>query len=142
MFQLGEFVSMVLISILGSLIFLGGWQWPWSLFDESVPVAAQVALMVVKTSVVHLLLHVDPRQPAAPAHRPDDVVLLADTVALRLAANHINGLVLVYDWPNEILIVLSGGSRRRGSLPDLSDCPAIAGVRYRARQLQRVGSVL
>jgi len=51
MFQLGEFVSMVLISILGSLVFLGGWQWPWSLFDESVPVAAQVAMMALKTSV-------------------------------------------------------------------------------------------
>src|SRR5437899_11178405 len=50
MFQLGEFVNLVLISILGSLIFLGGWQWPWSVFDESVPVVAQIAMMAVKTA--------------------------------------------------------------------------------------------
>src|SRR5439155_13997158 len=51
MFQLGEFVNLVLISILGSLIFLGGWQWPWSMFERSVPVFWQVVQMALKTGV-------------------------------------------------------------------------------------------
>ena len=39
----------VLISLLGSLIFLGGWIWPVSIFTDDVPAVVQALLMLVKT---------------------------------------------------------------------------------------------
>jgi NADH-quinone oxidoreductase subunit H len=140
MFQLGEFVSMVLISILGSLIFLGGWQWPWSLFDESVPVIAQVGMMAAKT-MVFILFFMWVRA-SLPRLRIDQMMSFCWQVLLPFAFVQIiiNGLVLVYDWPNETLIVLSGAAALAASYVTYR-AARTSGVRYEPG-LQRVGSVL
>jgi NADH-quinone oxidoreductase subunit H len=140
MFQLGEFVSMVLISILGSLIFLGGWQWPWSVFDESVPVTAQVAMMALKTTVfIFFFMWI---RTSLPRLRIDQMMSFCWQILLPFAFLQIivNGLVLVYDWPNEILIFLSGGAAAAAVYLTYRTARA-SGVRYEPG-LQRVGSVL
>jgi NADH-quinone oxidoreductase subunit H len=140
MFQLGEFVSMVLISILGSLIFLGGWQWPWSLFDESVPVAAQVGLMAAKTSVfIFFFMWI---RTSLPRLRIDQMMSFCWQILLPFAFLQIilNGLVLVYDWPNETLILLSGVASV-AALYLTNRTARMSGVRFEPG-LQRVGSVL
>jgi NADH-quinone oxidoreductase subunit H len=140
MFQLGEFVSMVLISILGSLIFLGGWQWPWSVFDASVPVAAQVAIMALKTSVfIFFFMWI---RTSLPRLRIDQMMSFCWQILLPFALLQIilNGLVLVYDWPNEILIFLSGAASVT-ALYLTNRTARMSGVRFEPG-LQRVGSVL
>jgi NADH-quinone oxidoreductase subunit H len=110
MFQLGEFVSMVLMSILGSLLFFGGWQWPVSWFTDDVPVVAQVLLMAVKT-FTFILFFIWMRF-TMPRLRIDQLMAYCWQFLLPLAFLQIiiNGLVLVYDWPNVILTVLSGAA--------------------------------
>ncbi len=140
MFQLGEFVSMVLISILGSLIFLGGWQWPWSLFDESVPVAAQVVTMMIKASLfIFFFMWV---RASLPRLRIDQMMSFCWQILLPFAFLQIiiNGLVLVYDWPNETLIPLSGAAAT-GAFYVTYRAARLSGVRYQPGY-QRVGSVL
>ena len=140
MFQLGEYVSLVLISILGSLIFLGGWQWPWSVFDETVPVAAQVAIMVVKTSA--FILFFMWMRASLPRLRIDQMMSFCWQLLLPFAFLQIiiNGLVLVYDWPNETLILLSGAAAA-GAIYLTHRAARSSGVRYQPG-FERVGSVL
>jgi NADH-quinone oxidoreductase subunit H len=140
MFQLGEFVSMVIISILASLIFLGGWEWPWSLFDESVPVPAQVAMMFIKTSAfIFFFIWV---RASLPRLRIDQMMSFCWQILLPFAFLQIilNGLVLVYDWPNETLILLSGAAAVASGYVTYRAARA-SGVQYQPR-LDRVGSVL
>lgn len=140
MFQLGEFVSMVLISILGSLIFIGGWNWPWSLFDESVPVVVQVVTMAVKTSMfIFVFMWV---RASLPRLRIDQMMSFCWQMLLPFAFLQIiiNGLVLVYDWPNEMLIPLSGLATA-GAFYLTYRAARLSGVRYEPGY-QRVGSVL
>jgi NADH-quinone oxidoreductase subunit H len=110
MFQLGEFVSMVLISMLGSLIFLGGWNWPVSLFTNDVPVPAQVILMLVKTfSFIIFFMWM---RASLPRLRIDQLMAYCWQFLLPFAFLQIiiNGFVLVYGWPDVIMTVLSGAS--------------------------------
>lgn len=140
MFQLGEFVSMVLISILGSLIFLGGWQWPWSMFDESVPVAAQVVTMLAKTSLfIFFFMWV---RASLPRLRIDQMMSFCWQLLLPFAFLQIiiNGLVLVYDWPNETMVLLSGAAAA-GAIYLTYRAARMSGVRYQPGH-QQVGSVL
>ena len=143
MFQLGEFVSMVLISILGSLIFLGGWIWPWSLFDDSVPVAAQVGMMLAKTFA--FILFFMWMRASLPRLRIDQLMAYCWQFLLPFAFLQIiiNGLVLVYDWPNVIITVLSGASAAI-ALYLTYRAARTQGVQYPAGGFsgQRVGSVL
>jgi NADH-quinone oxidoreductase subunit H len=140
MFQLGEYVNLVLISILGSLIFLGGWQWPWSMFDESVPVAAQVVMMLAKTSV--FILFFMWMRASLPRLRIDQMMSFCWQLLLPFAFLQIiiNGLVLVYDWPNETLFVFSGAAAAAAVYIAYRAARA-SGVQYQPGY-QRVGSVL
>jgi NADH-quinone oxidoreductase subunit H len=133
-------VSMVLISILGSLIFLGGWLWPWSVFDESVPVWAQVGLMTIKTAVfIFFFMWV---RASLPRLRIDQMMSFCWQILLPFAFLQIiiNGLVLVYDWPNETLILLSGATAA-AAIYLTYRMARMSGVRYEPG-FQRVGSVL
>ncbi len=140
MFQLGEFVSLVLISILGSLLFLGGWNWPWSLFDSSVPVAAQVVQMAVKASL--FIFFFMWMRASLPRLRIDQMMSFCWQLLLPFAFLQIiiNGLVLVYDWPNQIMIVLSGAAAAAAVYVTYRAARE-SGVRYEPGY-QRVGSVL
>ncbi len=140
MFQLGEFVSMVLISILGSLIFLGGWQWP---VGGDVPVVVQVALMAVKTSA--FILFFIWMRASLPRLRIDQMMAYCWQLLLPFAFLQIiiNGLVLAYDWPDWTLTIMSLAAL--GALLYLTNRAARqSGVTYQpsAASAQRVGSVL
>ena len=141
MFQLGEFVSMVLISILGSLIFLGGWNWPWSLIDRDVPVVAQVVMMAVKTSL--FIFFFIWMRASLPRLRIDQMMSFCWQILLPFALLQIiiNGLVLVYGWPDEFLFVLSGAISA-GAIYVTYRAARASGVRYEPGGVQRVGSVL
>jgi NADH-quinone oxidoreductase subunit H len=140
MFQLGEYVNLVLISILGSLIFLGGWQWPWSMFEESVPVVAQVAIMLVKTGA--FIFFFMWMRASLPRLRIDQMMTFCWQLLLPFAFLQIiiNGFVLVYDWPNETLFLLSGAAAA-AALYITYRAARASGVQYQPGY-QRVGSVL
>jgi NADH-quinone oxidoreductase subunit H len=143
MFQLGEFVSMVLISILASLIFLGGWLWPVSWFTNDVPVVAQVILMLLKTSF--FIAFFIWMRFSLPRLRIDQLMAYCWQFLLPFAFLQIliNGLVLVYDMPDVILTILSGGSAAAAAYLTYRAARA-SGVRYQPADFggQRVGSVL
>jgi NADH-quinone oxidoreductase subunit H len=138
MFQLGEFTSMVLISILASLIFLGGWIWP---FNDSLPGIAQVALMGAKT--LAFILFFMWMRASLPRLRIDQLMALCWQILLpfTLLQIIINGLVLTYDWPDWTLTILSGGSAAL-MVFIVYQVARRSGVIYRAPTAQRVGSVL
>jgi NADH-quinone oxidoreductase subunit H len=140
MFQLAEFVSMVLISILGSLIFLGGWQWP---LGGDVPVVGQVALMAVKTT--GFILFFIWMRASLPRLRVDQLMAYCWQLLLPFAFLQIiiNGLVLAYDWPNWTLTVMSLAAL--GALLYLTNRAARqSGVTHQpsTASAQSVGSVL
>ncbi len=136
MFQMGEFVSLVMISVLGSLIFLGGWNWPIS----SDSVAPQVIQMLIKTSA--FILFFMWMRGSMPRLRIDQMMQYCWQILLPLAFLQIiiNGLVLVYDWPDGLLTVLSGAALALALYLTYRAARA-SGVRYQPG-FERVGSVL
>ncbi len=137
MFQMAEFVNMVLISVLASLLFLGGWNWP---LGNGAGVGLQVALIFVKTSA--FILFFMWMRFSLPRLRIDQMMAFCWQVLLPFAFLQIiiNGWVLVYGWPDWVLGALSGAATL-----------AAGYVTYRAARqaaepvsarLQRVGSVL
>lgn len=107
MFQMGEFVSLVLISILASLVFLGGWSFPFG--NDAAPVL-QAGVMVVKT--FGFILFFMWMRASLPRLRIDQMMSFCWQLLLPFAFLQIliNGLVLVYDWPDWTLGVFSGAA--------------------------------
>jgi NADH-quinone oxidoreductase subunit H len=138
MFQLAEFASLVLISVLASLIFLGGWIWP---FSSDLDVWAQVILMLIKTT--SFIIFFMWMRGSMPRLRIDQLMVLCWQILIpfTLLQIVINGLVLVYEWPDWTLAILSGAA-----------AAALVGVIYQAARragsiaqptaAQRVGGVL
>ena len=139
MFQMGEFVSLVLISVLASLIFLGGWIWP---FNSDNATWLQVLLMAVKTSA--FILFFMWMRVSVPRLRIDQLMALCWQILLPFTFLQIiiNGLVLVYDWPDYTLTILSGAAAiAMGTL--VYQTARRTGVLYQTPGVaQRVGSVL
>lgn len=104
MFQMGEFVSLVLISILGSILFLGGWSFPFG--NDAAP-GLQAATMGVKT--IALILFFMWMRGSLPRLRIDQLMSFCWQLLLPFAFLQIalNGLVLVYDWEKVTLTVFS-----------------------------------
>lgn len=139
MFQLGEFVSMVLISILASLVFLGGWHWP---FGSDVPVAGQAAIMFVKTFT--FILFFMWMRGSLPRLRVDQLMSYCWQLLLPFAFLQIiiNGLVLAYGWEDWTLTILSGAATA-GFLYVTYWAARRTGVVYQPPMAeQRVGSVM
>jgi NADH-quinone oxidoreductase subunit H len=136
MFQMAEFVNLVLISVLGSLLFLGGWNWPIS-SDSAAP---QVIQMLIKTFV--FILAFMWMRGSLPRLRIDQMMQYCWQILLPLAFLQIiiNGLVLVYDWPDGILTVLSGAAMAL-ALYITYRAARVSGVRHQPG-FERVGSVL
>ena len=105
MFQLTEYASMWAFSVFGSTMFLGGWEYPkggdwgwgWQLFLTFVKSGAWIiAIMWVRTTVPRL--------------RIDQLMSFCWKVLLplSLAQMLMNGFILVYGWPQQLLTLTSG----------------------------------
>ena len=137
MFQMAEFVSMVLLSVLGSLLFLGGWNWPGG---NEVGAALQVPLILFKTSL--FILFFMWMRASLPRLRIDQLMAFCWQVLLPFAFLQIiiNGLVLVYDWPDVFLGLFSGAAAIAATYLTFKAVRQAA-VPFTPR-LHRVGSVL
>ncbi|MGH2632398.1 MAG: NADH-quinone oxidoreductase subunit NuoH [Tepidiformaceae bacterium] len=105
MFQLTEYASMWAFSVFGSVIFLGGWEYPkggdwgwgWQLFLTFAKSAVWIfAIMWVRITVPRL--------------RVDQLMTFCWKVLLPLSLLQMlmNGFILVYGWPEELLTLTSG----------------------------------
>ena len=107
MFQLSEYVSLVLIAVLGSLIFLGGWNWP---LGNEVGIGLQLAWIIIKASLFIAFFFV--ARASLPRLRIDQLMAFAWQVLIPFAFLQmiLNGFVLVYDLPHWTLGVMSGAA--------------------------------
>jgi len=105
LYALTEYTNMFALCTLGSLIFLGGWNWPlgleWGWWW-------QLALIFAKTSA--LILVVMWVNATFPRVRVDQLMSFCWKLLLPLAFVQVflNGLILVYDWPDWTFLVTSG----------------------------------
>ena len=133
MFFFAEYVNVFMLSVLGSLVFLGGWNWP---LGNEVGWPLQLVLIFAKTSamlLVFMWLRV-----SLPRLRIDQLMSFCWQVLLPFSflGIIINGLVLVYEWPDVLLGLFSGvaaliagwavyrGSRRAAPAQPWSPVPA------------------
>jgi NADH-quinone oxidoreductase subunit H len=107
MFQLTSYVNMYAFSLLGAFVFLGGWEWP---FGTDIGWGYQLLLTMVKMSLfIVFFLWV---RASFPRLRVDQLMSYAWKVLIPFALLQIflNGLVLVYDLPDVLLLVTSGAA--------------------------------
>jgi NADH-quinone oxidoreductase subunit H len=107
MFQLSEYSSAFIYAVLGSAIFLGGWNWP---LGNSAGLWLQLILTAVKTSL--MILAVFWFRATFPRLRIDQLMSFAWKllIPLTFAQVFFNGLVLVYGWPPVLLFVFSAAA--------------------------------
>ena len=105
MFFLAQYANLFIYSLLGALVFLGGWDWP---LGRSAGVWLQLLLIFAKTSFL-ILVFIWIRATFARL-RIDQLMSYCWKVLIPLAFMQIflNGLVLVYKWPDGILLITSG----------------------------------
>lgn len=129
LFQLTSYVNMYAYSLLGALVFLGGWEWP---FGTDIGWGYQLLLTLVKMSLfIVFFLWV---RASFPRFRIDQLMSYAWKVLIPFSLLQIflNGLVLVYDLPDIVLLLTSGaGAVAFGWL-------AYATVRVKPRQPLRM----
>jgi NADH-quinone oxidoreductase subunit H len=107
MFQLTEYASMWGFSVFGSVVFLGGWAWPYGRFDWDAPWWAQLAATMVKSLLfITLIFWV---RTTVPRLRIDQLMSFCWKVLLPMSILQMamNGVILVYDWPQELLAASS-----------------------------------
>jgi NADH-quinone oxidoreductase subunit H len=104
MFFLTSYANLFIYCLLGALIFFGGWEWP---FGTDAGLWLQILLMFVKTMAL-ILLFVWIRF-TFPRLRIDQLMSYCWKVLIPFAFLQIfaNGLVLVYEWPDGLLLPFS-----------------------------------
>jgi NADH-quinone oxidoreductase subunit H len=104
MFQLTEYASMWAFSVFGSVVFLGGWAWPFGL-DAAWPV--QLGTTLVKS--IAFILAIFWVRTTVPRLRIDQLMSFCWKVLLPMSLVQLlmNGVILIYDWPQELLGVSS-----------------------------------
>lgn len=105
LFQLTSYVNMYAWSLVGAFVFLGGWEWP---FGTDIGWGYQLMLTLVKmTLFIVFFLWV---RASFPRLRVDQLMSYAWKVLIPFALVQIflNGLVLVYDLPDVVLLITSG----------------------------------
>ena len=113
MFFLGEYTALLLFSLLGAAVFLGGWAWP--LGEEVADQNAALGLLYQFTLTVakagFLIFTIFWVRATMPRLRVDQLMAFSWKVLLPLTFAQIaaNGLVLVYGWPDVVLLAASGG---------------------------------
>jgi NADH-quinone oxidoreductase subunit H len=105
MFMLASYANLFIYSLLASSVFFGGWNWP---LGGSAGLWLQLLLTFVKTSAL-ILVFIWIRF-TFPRLRIDQLMSYCWKVLIPLAFLQIfmNGLVLVYEWPDGILGITSG----------------------------------
>ena len=105
MFFLAEYAALFLFALIASAVFLGGWAWP---LGEEIGRGWQFALTAMKTSL--LIFSVFWVRATLPRLRIDQLMSFSWKVLLPLifAQILVNGLILVYQWPDVLLLLTSG----------------------------------
>lgn len=104
MFQLSEYASMWGFSVFGSVIFFGGWAFP---FGDQWGWGWQLFLTLVK-SLIFILVIMWIRV-TVPRLRIDQLMAFSWKVLLPMSILQfvMNGFILAYDWPKELLTITS-----------------------------------
>jgi len=107
MFFFAEYINVFSLSVLGSLVFLGGWNWP---LGNEVGWPLQLVLIFAKTSV--MLLTLMWLRVSLPRLRIDQLMSFCWQALLPFSflGIIINGFVLVYEWPDVMLGLFSGAA--------------------------------
>lgn len=107
MFFLAEYTSLLILSVLASLIFLGGWNWP---LGNEVGIGLQIVWTVLKTAFIIVLFFW--ARATFPRLRIDQLMSFSWQVLLPLSFLQIiiNGLSRIYDWPDIVLLISSGAA--------------------------------
>jgi len=105
MFFLASYTSLIVYSLVGALVFLGGWDWP---LGREAGLWLQVLLTFGKT--MFLVMFFIWIRFTMPRLRIDQLMSYCWKVLIPLAFLQIflNGLVLVYGWPDFMLLITSG----------------------------------
>jgi NADH-quinone oxidoreductase subunit H len=104
MFQLTEYASMWAWSVFGSVVFLGGWEWPWG---GDVGWGYQLFLTFLKSFL--WIMAIFWIRTTVPRLRIDQLMAFCWKVLLPLSLLQLlmNGFILVYGWPQELLFATS-----------------------------------
>ena len=112
MFFLGEYTALLLLSLLGAAVFLGGWAWPLGerISDESAALGLLYQFTLTAAKAGLLIFTVFWVRATMPRLRVDQLMAFSWKVLLPLTFAQIaaNGLVLVYGWPDIVLLLASG----------------------------------
>jgi NADH-quinone oxidoreductase subunit H len=105
LYALTEYTNMFALATLGSLIFLGGWDWP---LGRDLGWWWQLILIFTKTTL--LILFIMWATGTFPRVRVDQLMAFCWKLLLPLALVQIflNGLILVYGWPDWTFLLTSG----------------------------------
>ena len=105
MFFLASYANLFIYSLLGAIVFLGGWNWP---LGSEAGLWLQLVWIFLKTSFL-ILVFIWIRF-TFPRLRIDQLMSYCWKVLIPLGFLQIflNGLVLVYDWPDAALLLTSG----------------------------------
>jgi NADH-quinone oxidoreductase subunit H len=106
MFQLAEYAALWGFSIFGSVVFLGGWNFP---FGSEVGVGLQLALTLIKsTLMIFLIFWV---RATMPRLRMDQLMSFCWKVLIEISfvLLLVTGFFLYYNWPQEILALVNWG---------------------------------
>ncbi len=104
MFQLAEYASLWAFSIFGSVVFLGGWQFP---FGSEWGWGWQLALTAIKSLfIIFVVIWV---RATVPRLRIDQLMNFCWKVLIELsfALLIVNGFFLYYGWPQELLALVN-----------------------------------
>jgi NADH-quinone oxidoreductase subunit H len=104
MFQLAEYASLWAFSIFGSVVFLGGWQFP---FGSDWGWGWQLALTGMKSLfIIFVVIWV---RATVPRLRIDQLMNFCWKVLIELsfALLIVNGFFLYYEWPQELLALVN-----------------------------------
>jgi len=106
MFFLTSYANLFVYSLLATMVFFGGWDWP---LGREAGLWLQIVWTFLKTSL--LILFFIWIRFTFPRLRIDQLMAYCWKVLIPLAFLQIflNGLVLTYGWPDGLLLVTSGG---------------------------------
>jgi NADH-quinone oxidoreductase subunit H len=105
MFFLASYTSLLVYSLLGAIVFLGGWDWP---LGREAGLWLQILLMFVKTGFfIAMFMWI---RFTFVRLRIDQLMSYCWKVLIPLSFLQVlmNGFVLVYGWPDGILLITSG----------------------------------